>query len=215
MRQVERWPWQRACVWLTLLVPCCLLTYSGANTLAVHRHGLPSVVFAWERHIPFVPWTIVPYWSLDIFYGLSVFVCATRAELDAHGRRLFTAQLLAAGCFVAFPLKFAFTRPEIDGVPGLMFRALMRFDRPFNQAPSLHVALLVILWHLYARHAPSRARPALHVWFALIGLSVLTTYQHHVFDVPTGRSSVRCVSGSGPTARQACYRTTECIRRIR
>ena len=121
MRQVERWPWQRACVWLTLLVPCCLLTYSGANTLAVHRHGLPSVVFAWERHIPFVPWTIVPYWSLDIFYGLSVFVCATRAELDAHGRRLFTAQLLAAGCFVAFPLKFAFTRPEIDGVPGLMF----------------------------------------------------------------------------------------------
>ena len=186
MRPLERRPWKRACVWLAFLAPFFLLTYGGANALAVHRHAIPSIVFAWERHIPFVPWTIVPYWSLDLFYGLSVFVCATRDELDAHGWRLLTAQLLAVVCFVMFPLKFAFTRPVCLGVAGLMFRPLMRFDRPFNQAPSLHIALLVILWPLYATHARKRARWLLHAWFGLIGVSVLTTYQHHVFDVPTG-----------------------------
>src|SRR5436190_6062929 len=165
MRPLERRPWKRACVWLAFLAPFFLLTYGGANALAVHRHAIPSIVFAWERHIPFVPWTIVPYWSLDLFYGLSVFVCATRDELDAHGCRLLTAQLLGVGCFVLFPLKFAFTRPVCLGVAGLMFRPLMRFDRPFNQAPSLHIALLVILWPLYATHAQESAMAAARlVW---------------------------------------------------
>jgi membrane-associated phospholipid phosphatase len=186
MRALDRRPWKRACAWLAFLAPFFVLTYGGANALAVQRHAIPSIAFAWERHIPFIPWTIVPYWSLDFFYGLSVFVCATRSELDAHGRRLLTAQLLAVACFVVFPLKFAFVRPVSQGVAGLMFRMLMRFDRPFNEAPSLHIALLVILWTLYAKHVGPRARWLLHFWFGLIGVSVLTTYQHHFFDVPTG-----------------------------
>ena len=70
--------------------------------------------------------------------------------------------------------------------PGFLFEALGAFDKPFNQAPSLHVALLVILWPLYARHVPRFALTPLHAWFALILVSVLTTYQHHFIDVPTG-----------------------------
>ncbi len=186
MPALEQRPWTRAWAWLAFLAKFFLLTYGGASALAVHRHAIRSIVFARERHIPFVPWTIVPYWSLDIFYVLSVFICVTRAELDAHGRRLLTAQLLAVACFVAFPLKFSFARPVSRGVAGFMFRTLMRFDRPFNQAPSLHIALLVILWDLYAKHAGRATRWLLHAWFGLIGVSVLTTYQHHVFDVPTG-----------------------------
>ena len=44
----------------------------------------------------------------------------------------------------------------------------------------------MILWVLYARHVPRRAQWLLHVWFVLVGVSVLTTYQHHVIDIPTG-----------------------------
>jgi protein-tyrosine phosphatase len=43
-----------------------------------------------------------------------------------------------------------------------------------------------MLWHLYAKHLPRAARWPLHVWFTLVGLSVLTTYQHHFIDIPTG-----------------------------
>ena len=113
-----------------------------------------SVVFAWERRIPFLPWTIIPYWSIDILYGISLFVCTSERELDTHARRLLTAQVIAVTCFILFPLTFTFARPEADGLAGLLFDSLGRFDKPFNQAPSLHIALLVILWDRYARHVP-------------------------------------------------------------
>jgi hypothetical protein len=174
-------PWRRAALWLAGLAPFFYLTYGTANWLASLRPAVPAAVFGWERHIPFLDWTILPYWSINLFYGASLFVCTTPAELDRHGRRLLTAQVIAVACFLVVPLRFTFERPEAGGVARFLFDALTSFDRPFNQAPSLHIALLVILWDLYARHLPGRWHPALHAWFALIGLSVLTTYQHCPF----------------------------------
>jgi membrane-associated phospholipid phosphatase len=180
-------PWGRAALWLLGLAPLFYLTYGAANHLAAGRADVPAVVFGWERQIPFLAWTILPYWSINAFYGASLFVCSTRAELDTHGRRLLTAQAIAVTCFLFFPLRFSFARPEIaGGWAGFMFDALLSFDKPYNQAPSLHIALLVILWVLYARHMPPWARRPLNIWFALIGASVLTTYQHHFVDIPTG-----------------------------
>ena len=74
------------------------------------RAEVGSVVFDWERGIPFLPWTIVPYWSIDAFYGLSLLVCTSKAELDNHARRLLTAQIVAVTCFILFPLRFTFER---------------------------------------------------------------------------------------------------------
>ncbi|MBH0236924.1 phosphatase PAP2/dual specificity phosphatase family protein [Methylobrevis albus] len=180
-------PFARAAAWLAVLAPFFYLSYGAANWLAAQRMGVPVVVFGWERHIPFIAWTIIPYWSVNLFYGASLFVARTRAELDTHGRRLLTAQVIAVACFLVAPLRFSFEKPDTGGgLPGFLFDALAGFDKPFNQAPSLHIALLVILWVLYARHLPRWLRPLLHVWFALIGVSVLTTYQHHFIDVPTG-----------------------------
>jgi protein-tyrosine phosphatase len=179
-------PWRQALLWLAFLGPFFFASYGFANWLASHRGTVGAIVFDWEGHIPFAAWTIVPYWSIDILYGLSLFVCVTRRELDVHGRRLLCAQFVCISCFLAFPLRFTFPRPDTGGIFGLMFDALMGFDKPFNQAPSLHIALLVILWVLYGRHVPRRWRWILHGWFALIGVSVLTTYQHHFIDLPTG-----------------------------
>ena len=179
-------PWLRALGWLAFLAPFFYLTYGAANAIAARRHDVPSIVFAWEHRIPFLAWTIIPYWSINAFYALSLFVCRTRAELETHVRRLLTAQIAAVVCFILFPLTFTFHQPETHGIAGFLFAALASFDKPFNQAPSLHIALLVILWRLYATHLPSAARCPLHVWFTSVAVSVLTTYQHHFFDVPTG-----------------------------
>ncbi len=179
-------PWLRGLAWLAFLGPFFFITYGGANYLASQRDGVGSIVFAWEYSIPFMAWTIVPYWSIDAFYGLSLLLCRTRVELDTHARRLLTAQVVAVACFILFPLRLAFGRPETTGLAGFLFDSLTSFDQPFNQAPSLHITLLVILWVFYARIVPRWAPWPLHVWAFLVGASVLTTYQHHFIDIPTG-----------------------------
>ncbi|MDB5600567.1 MAG: putative phosphatase, inner rane protein [Xanthobacteraceae bacterium] len=179
-------PWRRAVAWGAFLGPLFYLTYGGANFLAAARANVPSMVFDWEREIPFLDWTIIPYWSINFFYAASLFLCITKQELDTHARRLLTAQIVAVTCFILFPLRFTFAQPQTDGVAGFLFAALTSFDQPFNQAPSLHIALLVILWAFYVRHVPRWALWPLHVWFGLVGVSVLTTYQHHFIDIPTG-----------------------------
>ena len=175
-----------AVLWLLLLAPLFFGTYGFATWVTDQRDDVGSLVFGWESHMPFWAWTIVPYWSIDLLYGFSLLLPRSREELKRHALRLLTAQLIAVSCFLIWPLRFTFARPELDGVFGWLFDVLAGFDKPFNQAPSLHIALLVILWTCYQRHLQGIWRTVMHGWFALIGISVLTTYQHHFIDLPTG-----------------------------
>lgn len=177
---------RRAWLWLLFLGPFFFVSYGLANWLASQQPHVGAIVFDWERHIPFLDWTIVPYWSIDFLYVLSLWLPRSRVELDAHAKRLLAAQIISVAFFIAFPLRFTFERPETTGVFGWMFDVLLGFDKPFNQAPSLHISLLVILWTLYARYAAGVRIWLVRVVALLIGVSVLTTYQHHFIDIPTG-----------------------------
>ncbi|MGU7843692.1 phosphatase PAP2/dual specificity phosphatase family protein [Burkholderia sp. AW33-5] len=180
--------------WLAAMGAVFFSSYGFANWLAARRAVVPTFAFGWEHAIPFVPWTIVPYWSIDLLYALSFFFWTRRDDLLDHVRRLLTVQLVSVACFVAWPLRFGFERPDAGGVAGALFTLLMGFDKPFNQAPSLHIGLLVVLWAVYAKQLRGTvARLVLHPWFAAIGVSVLTTYQHHAIDVPTG-AAVGCLA---------------------
>lgn len=179
-------PWRRALLWLLFLGPFFFTSYGFATWFTSQRADVGVIVFAWERHIPFLPWTIVPYWLIDLLYGISLLLCATRVQLDNHARRLLVAQVLAVSGFLLFPLRFSFQRGAVDGPFGALFASLELFDKPFNQAPSLHIVLMLLLWVVYLRALPKAWHWLVHGGFALIGLSVLTTWQHHFIDVPTG-----------------------------
>ncbi|WP_144174860.1 phosphatase PAP2/dual specificity phosphatase family protein [Pseudomonas sp. Kh13] len=187
---------RRGVYWLLLLGPLFFLSYGLANNHTAGRSDVGSLVFGWESRMPLWPWTIIPYWSIDLLYGLSFLLPRTRQEMDRHALALLTAQLISVSCFLLWPLRFTFERPELGGVFGWMFDVLMGFDKPFNQAPSLHIALLVIIWTMFARHVRRQPwRCLMHGWMALIGVSVLTTWQHHFVDVPTGAlAGFVCVS---------------------
>jgi hypothetical protein len=177
---------KRAALWLAFLAPFFYLSYGGANWLASLRADVPNVAFAWEGAIPFIDWTIVPYWSINLFYALCLFINTTPRGVDTLAKRYLTIQLVAVACFIAFPLQAIFVRPQTSGLPGFMFDVLGGFDKPFNQAPSLHIALLVVIWDHLRGRLTGKALLLWHVWCFLIGASVLTTWQHHVIDIPTG-----------------------------
>lgn len=179
-------PWRRGVLWLLFLGPFFFASYGFANWAALQRDEVGVLHFEWERSIPFLPWTIVPYWSIDLLYGLSFLACRSNREVDRHGLRLLTVQLVAVACFLLFPMRFSFGRPESGGVFGALFAALASFDQPFNQAPSLHIALLVVIWARFAPSLRGLGGALGHGWLALIGASVLTTWQHHFIDIPTG-----------------------------
>lgn len=176
----------RAVLWLVFLAPFFYLSYGFANWFASRQADVGSIVFGWEHAIPFIAWTIVPYWSINLFYALSLAANETRTSVDRLAGRYLTAQLVAVTCFILFPLTATFVRPETQGLPGFMFAVLGGFDKPFNQAPSLHIALLVIIWDHWRYRLSGVVLALWHLWCLLIGLSVLTTWQHHFIDIPTG-----------------------------
>jgi len=183
---VERPPTLRA---LAALIGLGVLFYSSyglSNWLASLRTHVPSIVYDWERSVPFLPWTIVPYWTTNLFYAASVLLCRSAPELRVHVTRLVWVQLIAVVCFIAFPLKFSWGKPPTTGIAGRLFDGLAGFDMPFNQAPSLHVALTVILASFYLPRLPRWLWAPFLGWSLLVVVSTMTTWQHHFVDLPTG-----------------------------
>ncbi len=154
--------------------------------ITTQRTDVGVFYFAWERAIPFLPFMILPYLSIDLFFVAAPFLFRQRASLQLFVRRVATAILVAGICFLLLPLRFAFPRPPAQGSLGAVFDWFRGLDGPYNLFPSLHAALLLLLLEAYARHSGGPARVVVLAWFGLIGLSPLLTHQHHVADILGG-----------------------------
>src|SRR5258708_1188231 len=98
-----------------------LVFYNGTNYITSFRHDVCAFYFTWERLIPFVPIFIVPYMSIDLFFVGAPFLARHDVELRTIRRRIAAAILIACACFLLFPLRFAFERPEVSGPLGVVF----------------------------------------------------------------------------------------------
>jgi membrane-associated phospholipid phosphatase len=184
----------RAAATSVLLSLLFLVVYGSTNWLTARRPDadVGAWYFPWELTlVPYVPWLIVPYMSVDLFFFLGAFLCRDERELRVFARRVVFSILVAAAFFLLLPLKLAWPgRPPAGGWFGDFVEAsctapfLMEY--PHNLFPSLHVTLCVLLADLYARHTPRRLRVVLHVWFGLIVLSTVLTWQHHLVDLAGG-----------------------------
>jgi hypothetical protein len=163
-----------------------LIVYGACNWITAHRANVGTLCFEWERQVPFVPFFILPYMSIDLFFIVAPFLCRTDRELSTLAKRIAAAIIVAGICFLLFPLRFAFPRPHADGWPGALFDWFRGMDGPYNLLPSLHAAFTLILCDVYFRHTRGFARVAIMGWFVLIALSPVLTYQHHLIDIAGG-----------------------------
>ena len=158
-----------------------------------------------DRAIPVIPWSIIPYLSLYMFY-IATLVCTPRNDrgrleliLGLQGMILMT--LFAGFFFVAFPTEVSIRSqlaPELlagEGWPGKLYGGLHILDAPYNAWPSLHVAqsiYLAIAMTVWLKREHAEARWLLPVlvflWvdWAALTMSILTTKQHYLWDMFTG-----------------------------
>jgi len=162
-----------------------LLTYGGTNWLASMRHNLFHIYFQWELAIPFVPWMIWAYLSLQVFFMLPLLVLNS-AGLSRFGEALALATLIAAAIHLVLPAELGWARPAV--VPGYpIFQRFFSFDRPHNLVPSLHVAYsgltCMVVWNATSA---GLVRYIAALWLGLLICSVSLVHQHHLADIASG-----------------------------
>ena len=172
-------------LWLLFLAPFFFLVYGTANQLTSLNDAVPSIMFGWEKSIPFIPEMIVPYMSVDLLFGFSFLLVKTRDEIQRHALRLGFVIVFSALLFLLIPLHFSLERPVVEGWTKAIFAALAA-DLPYNQLPSLHVSLAMVVGYMYYTHFKGLLRWFFVAWFVLIALSTLFVFQHHFIDLPTG-----------------------------
>jgi len=169
-----------------------------------------------DRSVPFQPKWIWVYQSIYMLLPV-VWLSETLGQLRRY--TIGFILLASAGfiCFVVWPV--AGPRP-VERPTDPMYRALVRYDRPLNSFPSMHMALATYSACVAVAVAAGRLRRilvlSLPVWIVLIGYSTLATKQHCWMDLPPGilmgwlaqYFAWRCVAPGSP-ARSAALVESE------
>jgi membrane-associated phospholipid phosphatase len=142
-------------------------------------------MFAFEKSIPFIPWTIWIYIS-DYIYIAIVFILLKEKE---NMNKLFYSQifLLFTAMIIFFLIPTTFPRPEVEyvGFSGLVIKLLYSSDNPNNACPSIHVAMTFLAYFGIIKEY-KKYNILFLIWAILISLSTLTIKQHYVIDITCG-----------------------------
>lgn len=186
-RAMDAEPWREALVWMLLLSLLFVLGYSASNRIAAaspHPHVLHTSL---DAAMPFWAWTIWPYLALNLIFPCTFFAFHQRSRLRRFAGRAAMAQLLCFALFVLFPTLNVRTLPQPGGVTGMLFSELRAFEQPVNMFPSLHAAILLLVWRAWLPHFQRVwSRWLWHAACALILVSTLTTWQHDIADIASG-----------------------------
>lgn len=170
---------------LTVCTVVFMAVYNLCTWYATSLNDLPSFTFDFEKSIPFIPLSIIPYMASGFFFCLVFFSCKNKHQLKILTWRMLFVTIIAGLFFVTVPLRFSLIKPDVsNSILNLPFSFLHTFDSPFNQSPSLHIAFAFIFWSVFKDL--TKWRTFLLIWLILLGISTLTTFQHHVIDLLTG-----------------------------
>ena len=177
--------WRHAALSLVLVVAILVtnLIYATLN------HG-PNRIFlgtALDASIPLVPLFAVPYVSLTPLIGASL-LAMMLFRVRVYRSAAFS---MITAWFVSYTFYFFLqsyvARPAVTGNDffSAMVRSIYASDAPYNDFPSLHTSLSVVIaihwWHIDRRIGIPVAG-----WTGLIVASTMLVHQHYVADVALG-----------------------------
>jgi membrane-associated phospholipid phosphatase len=172
-------------LWSVALTFLFVMTYGFTNWLAGMRVARFHLYFDWELAIPFVPWMIWVYLSLQVFLALPLFVLDT-AGISRFGWTIALATVAASAIHLTLPADLGWARPSV--VPGYpVFERFFSMDGTHNMAPSLHVTYGALAFFVMWNGTGGMWLKLLSaVWFASLVVSVLLVHQHHLVDIASG-----------------------------
>lgn len=174
-------------IWGTLATIAFPAIYGLCNFYASKQTSHFPMYLDFELSIPFVPWMIYIYMSLNALFVLAAFVLKDTRAIKGFCLSLVGTLFFAAIIFVLFPGKLGFVR--VDHVEGYqeIFSSLHAIDKPFNLFPSLHVTYSTLAALAMIDQSKSKLfHIVLKVWIVLIAMSVVLVHQHHLFDILSG-----------------------------
>lgn len=166
-------------------VPFFAFVYGYTNWRAKSARQTFSFAFDWELDLPFIPWMILPYMSLNLLVCAPIFF-TNPGEIRRLGRAVAFATVLGGAMFYLMPAPIKFIRP--GDVPGwnFLFDVVWTLDGVNNTLPSMHIAFASLTVCLLWKFLTLAWRGFFVAWFVLIMVSVVFTWQHHVMDIVAG-----------------------------
>lgn len=139
-----------------------------------------------DTMIPLIPWMIVPYLSSGAYFLLAYWFINNRTDFHFLNQCLLLSTVIAGWSFYFYPLFFGELATNIAYPWKLGFDLIGALDKPFNQAPSLHVMYGVVLGVAFVKRFTGWRRVLIAGGIALMIASTLFVHQHHLVDVVSG-----------------------------
>ena len=169
--------WQALLFPLTILVA---LVYLPLN----QPHGvLHSVKIPLDSHLPFLPIFAIPYiLVLVLFWGTLLYAFWANKKFKPLALSIIAVHLISYLFYFFFQTHVS--RPVVlqHGILNSLVRLVYSHDQPYNDFPSLHVAMATIL-AMYYYYIKYRWRIEVAVFCLLVILSTLFIKQHYIADV--------------------------------
>lgn len=162
------------------------LIYTSNNWYAENQMITRSVITGFDLALPFIEWMIIPYLSSVIYFLLAFFYIDEPKKYQQLNQNMLFAALISGWCFYLYPLYFGSIELVSSYPWKLGFDGVYFFDKPYNQAPSLHIVYGILLWFSLLGRFNRAVNWVITMGITLMLVSTLFTYQHRIIDVLSG-----------------------------
>ena len=157
-------------------------TYLAINEFSVGRPSR-ALFLPGEEQLPFLPIFTYVYVLTHFIPLLLVFTIRDYAAFRRLVRACLVMLVIAYSTYLLFPVYLERPRFEVASLDTWLL-SLLYLDEPYNEFPSLHVAMSWLSVH--ASQVSRRTRIGLVILATAISLSTLLVKQHYIVDVAYG-----------------------------